>query len=254
MNTKITNLPVPNSIGGNRVINDLSILPRTDMFVRIPPRSFVFDEMAKKDFYLIKIGRNNLQFRNINAVPNDPGNSYPTITAFYDQKKDSFELNNGVYRQICSNGAYGFDGKTTEQWFGDLLHNKLNQQLYVDALGNIVNHINKTVIKYSNKIIDKADSKHLLDQVIRNMSKDSSLAHYSKFKKMNKQQVHSMIELINNPNILKSNRAIDSDNTAWLTFNTMQENITNTIAPILGERTLIWENKLMSKSLEQVFG
>lgn len=254
MNTKITNLPVPDSIGGNRIINDLSILPRTDMFVRIPPRSFVFDEMARKDFYLVKVGRNNLQFRNTNIIPNDSGHSYPTITAFYNLKKDKLELNNGIYRQICTNGAYGFDGKTTQQVFGDLLHNKLNQQLYVDALGNIVNHINGTVVRYANTIIDKADSKHLLDQVIKNMSKDSSLAHYKKFKRMDKQQVHSMIELINNPNILKSNRVLDSDNTAWLTFNTIQENITNTIAPILGERTLIWENKLMTKSLQQVFG
>jgi len=251
---KITNLPTPHAIGGNKVINDVDILPRNDMFVRIPPRSFVFDELAKKDFYLVKTAKQWLQFRNTKMIPNDSGNSFPTITMMYDYKKDQLELNNGVYRQICTNGAYGFDGKTTQQVFGDLLHNKLNQQLYVDAVGNIVNHITGTVVKYANHIIDAADAKHLLDQVVQNMRKDSSIAHYSKFKRMTKQQTHSMIDLINNPSILKSNRLVDSDNTAWLAFNTMQENITNTIAPILGERSLIWENKLMSKSLQQVFG
>ena len=70
---------------------------------------------------------------------------------------------------------------------------------------------------------------------------------------MKKDEIDILIATITDEKLLTPNRPEDMDNTYWLAFNTIQENMTNVLSPILNQRTLAFENKLLTKSLEQVF-
>lgn len=78
---KITNLSTPVSIGGNKVINETSHIPGNmgGMFTRIPAGCFAYDELARRDMFLVKAGVNSMLFRSANAVKGDKGMSYPEI-------------------------------------------------------------------------------------------------------------------------------------------------------------------------------
>ena len=248
----LENQSVPQSVGNNMVINNLDVLPDTSMFVRLPIKSFIYNDLADKGFYLIRAGANSLTFRGQTIVPSDIGKPHPEFKIRYDLRNDDASTEFGIYRQICTNGMIGFDSMQSFS-FDNVSRNKIDRHQFMNVLDTNVSILENTILKYTNKSINQENKIKLLDKFVHNISTKTSKSHYQSYHNMKKDEIDALITAVTDEKLLIPNRSEDMDNTYWLAFNTIQENMTNVLSPILNQRTLAFENKLLTKSLEQIF-
>ena len=246
----------PISIGGNKVINNIENIPNRSMFIRIPTDSFVYETLADNKFYLTKIGANYLSFRNSEACSGDPGCPFPEFKIDWkDNKGGQIDTSLGVYRQICSNGAMGWDNWKRHS-FPKIMQNKISKSAFNDIICESKDYINNTIKRYLNIDIEPLTKIELLHNYTERMKKDSSLLkHWSNNHRLSNKQIKLLFNDLNNDStMLKSNRKEDNGNNGWLVFNTIQENMTKTLQPIMYERELKHENKILTNTFEEMFG
>lgn len=154
----------------------------------------------------------------------------------------------------CTNGViFGVAKKIIT--FDHLINHKLNQNVFEETIEKLHHNINYKIRRYANTTIDLDDKNNLLNQFIKNISQVKAYKHYKSNYNLESNQVNKLIiNPLQNLDMNKANRSMDNESNWWIAFNIIQENMTKRLSPVLNNSKLSFENKILTKSLEQVFG